>query len=64
MPLLDNNAAEKMKAERDLAIAHALATPAVKSALDVLIENGIEPGIAHGCMMHLRRQILKQPQGK
>lgn len=57
MPLIDEETAERIRARRDPEIAGALANPKILAALEALIEEGVEPSIAHGCMMHLWRQI-------
>lgn len=57
MALLDNETSKQMQDARDLVIAAALANDKVFEAINTLIEEGIEPSIAHGCMMHLRRKI-------
>jgi hypothetical protein len=62
MALLDDKAARHLQAKRDLEIASALASTRVLEALNILIKEGITPSIAHGCMMHLRRKIMKDQQ--
>ena len=61
MSLLDDKTARRMRAERDFKIASALADPKVLSALNTLIEAGVEPSIAHGCLTHLRRNLRQDP---
>jgi len=55
MALIDLKAADQMSVKRNLDIVSALSDPETKKALDTLIAKGIEPSIAHGCLMHLRR---------
>jgi hypothetical protein len=57
MPLLDDKTAKRMRATREFEIASALANPKILAALNTLIDEGLEPSIAHGCMTHLRRKI-------